>query len=178
MLFYLSKGHNQLYSTEDPLPYQTHKGTLHRLLVETKTLIKFCNRGYSELAELDTKIITNKRNELLGDYIEYVLPTSIINNVLTPRPLLETPRLLRLQESVFKYGIVTPALLQLVYPTSSKFNSNYPEVQFIVKEGRHRMLAAALINYNEPTPAFILVSQGDDNGHKRLRNCSNNTYRT
>ena len=122
MLYYLSKGHEELYGTKEALPYMHHKLFLGDYLVTTKTNYQYCRNGYQELREIDVEFTTKHRNEILGNYIEYILPTSIINNVLTPRPLLETLRIKRLTESVSKYGIISPPLVHVMPLHHNKFD--------------------------------------------------------
>ena len=177
MLYYLSRGHEKLYNTKEPLPYATHKLTTNKLLDTTKTNVKYYTHGHREV-DIDVSKFKILRDEVLGDYIEWILPTSITNNVLTPRPLLKTSRIILLKKSIKKYGILTPPLVYVVPKNVCHFKPNYPELQFTVGEGRHRALAAELVGYTKPIPAFVLISKGDIDGYKRLRHSCNNAYGT
>lgn len=178
MLYYLSRGHELLYGTKHPLPYGPHKLITNELLNKTKTNFRYCTGGHKELIEVDMVAVEALRERILGKYIEWILPTSIINNVLTQRPLLDTMRMARLKESVAKYGVLSPPLVHVVPKNHKKFNPDYPDLQFIVREGRHRCLAAEIIGYKEPIPAFVLIIKGDEDGYQRLRDSRNNTHRT
>jgi len=168
MLYYLSKNHTDLYPDE-PLPYQTFKVSLENLLRDTRTQIHYVKSARSsDLIELDFDLINNRRNDLLGKYIEYIDPTKIVNNVLTDRPLLHTPRIKGLKKSIGKYGVLTPILVHTVPEWlgwwgrhSPRFN-RYPKFPYedgcyIVKEGRHRALVTELIGYKELIPSFVLI---------------------
>jgi len=159
MLYYLSKNHIDLYSNE-PLPYQTFKISLEILLRKTGTLVPYCKSQQSpEFFELDSDSLAIKRNNVLGKYIEYIDPTKIVNNVLTDRPLIHSPRIIGLKGSIAKYGVVTPILVHTIPEWHSWWSRHFPYKDgcYIVKEGRHRALATELIGYRELIPAFVLI---------------------
>ena len=159
MLYYLSKNHTDLYPDE-PLPYQTFKVSLENLLRDTRTQIHYVKSARSsDLIELDFDLINNRRNDLLGKYIEYIDPTKIVNNVLTDRPLLHTPRIKGLKKSIGKYGVLTPILVHTI-PEWFGWRGRdlpYEDGYYIVKEGRHRALVTELIGHKELIPSFVLI---------------------
>jgi len=159
MLYYLSKNHNDLYPDE-PLPYQTFKVSLENLLRKTGTQIRY-DKGIrsANVFELDPSSIAIERDKALGKYIEYIDPTKIVNNVLTDRPLLYTPRIKGLSKSIEEYGVVTPILVHTVPEWFGWWRNGriYEEGHYIVKEGRHRALVTELIGYKKPIPSFVLI---------------------
>ena len=159
MLYYLSKNHTDLYP-DKPLDYQTFKVSLENLLRKTKTQISYSKSiRFSDIIELDVDLITERRNDLLGKYIEYIDPTKIVNNVLTDRPLLHTPRIKGLKKSIGKYGVLTPILVHTVPEWFGWWGRHLPyeDSCYIVKEGRHRALVTELIGYRELIPSFVLI---------------------
>lgn len=159
MLYHLSKNHTDLYP-DKPLDYQTFKVSLENLLRKTKTQISYAKSiRFSDIIELDLDLITERRDNLLGKYIEYIDPTKIVNNVLTDRPLLHTPRIKGLKKSIGRYGVLTPILVHTV-PEWFGWWGRHPPYEdgcYIVKEGRHRALVTELIGYKKLIPSFVLI---------------------
>lgn len=158
MLYFLSKNHEELFGKE-PQEYQKFKVDLYNLQVQTHTDVRYCPSQYhADIFELDPLQWSIKREKHLGRYIEYIDPTKIVNNVLTDRPLIHSPRIAGLKKSIEQYGVISPILVHTVPEWHMWWkHRKFEEGKYIVKEGRHRALATELVGYKFPIPSFVLI---------------------
>lgn len=156
--YFLSRGHQAFFGHNDPLTFHDMNKILGPYIRGKGRIFE---RSYDKHPYFDKAKVIEKREELLSDYIEYIDPTRIVNNVLTDRPLLYTLKIKDLKNSIGKHGVLMPILVhtidEYIKSHKNKFFKRDGKYYYMVKEGRHRALVTELIGHKDLIPAFVLI---------------------
>ena len=153
----LQKGHYEITGSESPISHRKLAEKIERYLYINGLMIDLRKYPYKDLnQELVTEIL-EKRNSLIGTYIDMINPTCIVNLPWAASGVLlfagkygrrrKRPKFKIFVDSVVEWGVLTPIIVAVGETKGKEY--------YIIHEGRHR--AQTAIHLGLPKiPAFIL----------------------
>jgi len=159
-LYFLSRGHEDFCRTKDPVEKNFFRSWSDHILFKTginaaKFYINLKEPPYYKLVDIDHQKVAELRDELVGDYIEWIELDSIFIPSRSQEKFTEyreghTGRYMgAFTESVKKYGIISPVLVLKVEWKGKSYN---------LIEGKHRAVGAFLTGIKGlKIPALVML---------------------